>query len=92
MAGSNLATPAIIRKPMSVHRACRHRTRDSSVTQVTGVRNAAKVFYCDRVAGFGDTGPVASNDTDDGRNKNRRVELVVQPDVEEMLNLKSLAR
>jgi len=43
-------------------------------------------------AGFGDTGPVASNDTDDGRNKNRRVELVVQPDVEEMLNLKSLAK
>lgn len=43
-------------------------------------------------AGFGDTGPVASNDTDEGRNKNRRVELVVQPDVEEMLNLKSLAK
>jgi chemotaxis protein MotB len=43
-------------------------------------------------AGFGDTGPVASNDTDDGRMKNRRVELVVQPDVEEMLNLKSLAK
>ena len=43
-------------------------------------------------AGFGDTGPVASNDTDEGRNKNRRVELVVQPDVEEMLNLKGLAK
>ena len=42
-------------------------------------------------AGYADTDPVASNDTDDGRNKNRRVELVVQPDVEEMLNLKSLA-
>jgi chemotaxis protein MotB len=43
-------------------------------------------------AGYADTDPVASNDSDDGRNKNRRVELVVQPDVEEMLNLKSLAK
>jgi chemotaxis protein MotB len=42
-------------------------------------------------AGFGDTGAVASNDTDEGRAKNRRVELVVQPNMEEMLNLKSLA-
>jgi chemotaxis protein MotB len=43
-------------------------------------------------AGYADTDPVASNDSEDGRNKNRRVELVVQPDVEEMLNLKSLAK
>ena len=43
-------------------------------------------------AGYADTDPVASNDTDEGRGKNRRVELVVQPDVEEMLNLKSLAK
>ncbi|HWO08479.1 MAG TPA: OmpA family protein [Polyangiaceae bacterium] len=42
-------------------------------------------------AGYGDTDPVASNDTDDGREQNRRVELVVQPNVEEMLNLNSLA-
>jgi chemotaxis protein MotB len=42
-------------------------------------------------AGYADTDPVATNDTDDGRQKNRRVELVVQPNVEEMLNLKSLA-
>ena len=43
-------------------------------------------------AGYADTVPVASNDTDDGRMKNRRVELVVQPDVAEMLNLQSLAK
>ncbi len=43
-------------------------------------------------AGYADTDPVSTNETDDGRQKNRRVELVVQPDVEEMLNLKSLAR
>jgi chemotaxis protein MotB len=43
-------------------------------------------------AGYADTDPVASNDTDEGRNKNRRVELVVQPDVAEMLNLQSLTK
>ena len=43
-------------------------------------------------AGYADTDPVAPNDTDEGRKKNRRVELVVQPDVEEMLSLKSLAK
>lgn len=42
-------------------------------------------------AGYADTDPVASNDTEEGRGKNRRVELVVLPDVEEMLNLNSLA-
>jgi chemotaxis protein MotB len=42
--------------------------------------------------GYADTDPVSTNDTEEGRQKNRRVELVVQPDVEEMLNLKSLAR
>jgi len=43
-------------------------------------------------AGYGDTDPVANNDSDDGREKNRRVELVVMPNVEEMLNLNSLAK
>jgi chemotaxis protein MotB len=42
-------------------------------------------------AGYADTDPVASNDTEEGREQNRRVELVVQPNVEEMLNLNSLA-
>lgn len=43
-------------------------------------------------AGYASTDPVANNDTPEGRAKNRRVELVVLPNVEEMLNLNSLAR
>jgi chemotaxis protein MotB len=41
-------------------------------------------------AGYGDTDPVAKNDSDESRKQNRRVELVLMPDVEEMLDLKSL--
>jgi chemotaxis protein MotB len=41
-------------------------------------------------AGYGETDPVASNDSDDGRQQNRRVELVVLPNVEEMLSLQSM--
>lgn len=41
-------------------------------------------------AGYGDTDPVSENDTKPGRAKNRRVELILMPNVEEMLDLKSL--
>jgi chemotaxis protein MotB len=41
-------------------------------------------------AGYGETDPVAPNDTDANLQANRRVELVLLPDVEEMLDLKSL--
>jgi chemotaxis protein MotB len=41
-------------------------------------------------AGYGDTDPVASNASPQGRQQNRRVELVLEPDVSEMLDLKSL--
>jgi chemotaxis protein MotB len=41
-------------------------------------------------SGYGQTDPIAGNDTPEGRKKNRRVELVLMPDVEEMLDLKSL--
>ncbi|MFO0552152.1 MAG: OmpA family protein [Polyangiaceae bacterium] len=42
--------------------------------------------------GYGDTDPVADNSGDDGRKQNRRVELVVMPNVEEMLDLKTLTK
>jgi chemotaxis protein MotB len=41
-------------------------------------------------SGYGDTDPVGENDTKPGRAKNRRVELILMPNVEEMLDLKSL--
>jgi chemotaxis protein MotB len=43
-------------------------------------------------SGYGDTDPVKSNDTPDGKQSNRRCELVVVPNVEEMLDLKSLTQ
>lgn len=42
-------------------------------------------------AGYADTDPVASNDSDDGRKANRRCDIVVMPNLDEMLDLKSLA-
>ena len=41
-------------------------------------------------AGYAATDSIASNDTKEGRQTNRRVELVLMPDVEEMLDLKGM--
>lgn len=41
-------------------------------------------------AGFGDQDPIKSNDTPEGKQANRRCELVVVPSAEEILDLKSL--
>jgi chemotaxis protein MotB len=51
-----------------------------------GGLDAAKLH----AAGYGETDPIADNGTDEGRQSNRRVELVLMPDVGEMLDLKSL--
>jgi chemotaxis protein MotB len=42
--------------------------------------------------GYGDTDPVADNAGEDGRKSNRRVELVVMPNVEEMIDLKTITK
>lgn len=42
-------------------------------------------------AGFADTDPIAANTTKDGQQKNRRCDLIVVPDADEMLDLKKLA-
>ncbi|MFT3773348.1 MAG: OmpA family protein [Minicystis sp.] len=42
-------------------------------------------------AGFADTDPVAGNGSKDGQQKNRRCDLIVVPDADEMLDLKALA-
>lgn len=41
-------------------------------------------------AGYADTEPVASNDTEEGRAQNRRIEIILMPNVEELPDLSSL--
>ncbi len=43
-------------------------------------------------AGYGDADPLKSDDTPEGRQTNRRCEIVVQPSVEEGLDLKALTQ
>jgi chemotaxis protein MotB len=43
-------------------------------------------------AGYAETDPLVPNDTPENMNKNRRVELVVMPNVEEMLDLSKLTK
>ncbi len=43
-------------------------------------------------SGYGDTDPIKSNDTPEGKQANRRCELVVLPNVEEMLDLKTITQ
>ena len=68
------------------------RAREVLVFLVDPARAAACPSQHWSAAGFADTDPVASNATDDGRQKNRRCELIVLPSVEEMLDLKAIAQ
>ena len=43
-------------------------------------------------AGFADTDPIADNETPEGKQKNRRCEIVVVPSAEEMLDLRSIVQ
>jgi chemotaxis protein MotB len=43
-------------------------------------------------AGFADTDPVASNDAPDGRAKNRRIEIVLLPNIEELPSMDDLLK
>jgi len=44
------------------------------------------------VVGHADTKPVAPNDTTEGRAKNRRIEIVLMPNLEELPDLSSLEK
>lgn len=43
-------------------------------------------------AGFADTDPIATNKTEEGKQQNRRCEIVVIPSAEEMLDLREIAK
>lgn len=43
-------------------------------------------------AGYADTQPAASNDTEEGRAQNRRIEIVLQPNLDELPDLSSLEK
>ncbi|MFO0762391.1 MAG: OmpA family protein [Byssovorax sp.] len=59
---------------------------------LVGDKNGALPVAHWSAAGFGDTDPIATNDTNEGRQKNRRCDLIVVPSVEEMLDIKAITQ
>jgi chemotaxis protein MotB len=68
------------------------RAREVLVFLVDATKGGALPSEHWSAAGFAETDPISTNDTDDGRQKNRRCELIVLPSAEEMLDLKSLTQ
>lgn len=77
----------------------RYNRRFPSNWELSAARGVAVVRYLadngmppERMAaaGYADTQPVASNDTDQGRAQNRRIEIIVLPNLDELPDLSSL--
>ena len=70
------------------------RSREVLAFLVAGADKAGGALNPSRwsAAGYGDTDPIKGNDSPEGRQQNRRCELVVVPNVEEMLDLRELTR
>lgn len=75
------------------------RSRYDSNWELSAARGVAVVRYlaehgmsAERLAaaGYADTQPVASNDSDEGRAQNRRIEIIVLPNLDELPDLSSL--
>lgn len=75
------------------------RSRYDSNWELSAERGVAVVRYladhgmpAERLAaaGYADTQPVASNDSDEGRAQNRRIEIIVLPNLDELPDLSSL--
>jgi chemotaxis protein MotB len=68
------------------------RAREVLVYLVDGEKGGGLPVEHWSAAGFADTDAIASNESDEGRQKNRRCELIVMPSVEEMLDLKAITQ
>lgn len=78
------------------------KTPVDNVTPTVGRAKAVLAFLTDpkegaldrghfSAAGYGDVDPIAPNDTDENREKNRRIEIVVVPTAGELVDLRALA-